>query len=86
MKTHNIGKFDMITQEKKPLYLQADYIDKKIEISMLWLNCKPTHDNIYNECCHDFSCCHPDLFTQDPQIRMVRHKEFIDKLLARRNQ
>lgn len=68
----------------KPTYLQADYIDRKIEQSMKWLNGNPEHDNIYEECCHDFSCCHPDLFTEDSTKRMKIHSEFVDKLLKRR--
>lgn len=69
---------------KKPLYLQTDYIDKKIEISFRWLNGKPEHDKIYNECCHDFSCCVPELFTENFEDRLKIHTNFCDKLLERR--
>lgn len=66
--------------------MQADYIDKKLNQSMLWANGKPTHDHVYNECCHDFSCCIPDLFEQDAEKRYKIHAEFVDKLLERRRQ
>lgn len=69
----------------KPTYLQADYIDKRIEQSMKWLNCISEHDYVYNECCCDFSCCNPELFEQDSDKRLAIHIKFVDKLLARRN-
>lgn len=26
-----------------------------------WLNGNPVHDGLRDECCPDFSCCHPEL-------------------------
>ena len=74
-----------MNEKAKPLYLQADYIDKKIETSFLWLNGTPKHDDVYDECCSDFSCCYPDLFEKDVDKRLRMHINFFDKLLKRRN-
>jgi len=68
----------------QPLYLQKDYIDQKIKISMLWVNGKPTHDHIYDECNADFSCCNPELFEQDQDLRIYCHTKFVKDLLERR--
>lgn len=70
----------------KPLYMQLDYIDRKINQSMMWANGKPTHDTAYDECCADFSCCHPDLFERDMDKRIAQHTSFVEKLLKRRNE
>jgi hypothetical protein len=37
--------------------------------TLLWAMGKPTHNRIDNECCPDFSCCHPELFTEDRDKR-----------------
>jgi hypothetical protein len=67
-----------------PTYLQLGYIDKKIEQSMRWANGVPTHDTTYDECCADFSCCHPELFEHDAGKRFTHHAKFMGKLLERR--
>lgn len=30
--------------------------------ALKWAMGQPYHNNIDDECCPDFSCCHPDLF------------------------
>ena len=67
-----------------PLYMQADYIDRKIEQSFKWVNGVSEHDHVYNECCRDFSCCYPDLLERDPAKRQLAHTEFFNKLIDRR--
>lgn len=32
-----------------------------------WLDGKPEHNTLFNECCPDFSCCHPSLMWSDAQ-------------------
>lgn len=36
---------------------------------LAWAQGRPYHNNIDDECCPDFSCCQPDLFTQDQAER-----------------
>ena len=37
--------------------------------TLAWINGRPYHDPVTNECAPDFSCCEPDLFTQDDERR-----------------
>jgi len=47
-----------------------------------WVDGNPKHNEIDDECCPDFSCCHPNLFTKDRYERL----EIMNKYLARCNQ
>ena len=38
--------------------------------SFLWLNGKPEHNLVTDECCPDFSCCRPELFIGDREERL----------------
>jgi hypothetical protein len=37
-----------------------------------WLNGRSFHNFIDDECCPDFSCCNPELFTDDRSKRLKR--------------
>lgn len=69
----------------KPLHLQQDYIDRKIEQNLLWMNGVSKHDDVYDECCQDFSCCYPDLLEKDESVRFKRASDNLSKLFTRRN-
>ena len=56
------------------------YTDRVIKHSLMWVNGKPKHNYIDNECVCDFSCCYPDLFTDDVEERQKQHLELIEKL------
>ena len=66
--------------------LELDYIDKKINQTMLWMNGKPTHDHTYNECCFDFSCCCPELFEKNDAKRMERGAIKLNEFIKRRDE
>jgi len=36
---------------------------------------QPYHNNIDDECCPDFSCCHPDLFEKDETKRWAIYRK-----------
>ena len=69
----------------KPLYLQLDYIDAKISQTLSWMNGKPTHDNVYDECCSDFSCCVPECFVSDDTKRFEDGSKALEIFFERRN-
>ena len=37
--------------------------------ALAWAEGRPYHNRIDDECCPDFSCCHPQLFDGDPAKR-----------------
>jgi hypothetical protein len=37
--------------------------------ALAWAQGRAYHDTMNDECCPDFSCCHPDLFQQDAAER-----------------
>lgn len=37
--------------------------------TLSWAMSHPYHNQTDDECCPDFSCCHPDLFEQDQAKR-----------------
>lgn len=42
-----------------------------------WAMGTPNHNRIDDECCPDFSCCHPELFETDQAERWATyHKEY----------
>jgi hypothetical protein len=49
--------------------------------SFLWLNGKPEHNPVTDECCLDFSCCRPDLFVEskDERMRLFLKEQEVDK-------
>lgn len=68
-------------KDKIPKYMQLGYIDNCIEQTMLWVNGKSVHMN--DECVVDFSCCYPDLLTEENK-RIERGNEKISELIERR--
>jgi hypothetical protein len=36
---------------------------------LAWVAGMPFHNRIDDECCPDFSCCHPELFEEDQEKR-----------------
>jgi hypothetical protein len=52
--------------------MKPGYQDRVVRQMMLWVNGKPTHNHIDNECCADFSCCVPRCFTDDLHKRIKR--------------
>jgi hypothetical protein len=57
----------------------ADYDERVIAQTRAWVNGEAKHNEVDDECCPDFSCCHPDLFTQDRAARLSR----LNNLLAK---
>lgn len=54
---------------------------RSLRQSYSWLNGKPYHNYKDGECCFDFSCCHPDIYTKDYEKRLKRvnrHRENYD--------
>ena len=49
------------------------YQDRVISQSQLWLDGNPKHNYVDGECCIDFSCCNPELFTEDFNRRRTIH-------------
>ena len=66
--------------------MSDEYEDRTIRFSLLWLNGKPRHNHIDQECCIDFSCCHPDLFTTDRKEREKIHANLIKRLREKREE
>ena len=56
------------------------YQNRVIEHSLGWVMGKPVHNETDNECVRDFSCCHPDLFTEDENVRIKKHKDLCFRL------
>lgn len=40
-----------------------------------WAKGNPQHNRIDDECCPDFSCCMPDLFTKDDSERWQQYHD-----------
>lgn len=60
--------------------MKDGYQDRVIQHSLMWLNGKPKHNYIDDECVADFSCCCPELFTENFEKRQKRHADLIKKL------
>lgn len=56
------------------------YHDRVIQHSLMWVNGRPKHNHIDNECVADFSCCYPGLFTKDLEKRQRAHARLLEKL------
>jgi hypothetical protein len=39
-----------------------------------WAQGRSYHDPVNDECCPDFSCCHPDLFERDAEKRWRQYR------------
>lgn len=53
---------------------KARYQERTKAQCLKWAQGVSQHNNIDDECCPDFSCCHPDLFEQDEAKRWARYK------------
>jgi hypothetical protein len=40
---------------------------------LAWAQGRPYHERLNDECCPDFSCCYPDLFTNDDAERWASY-------------
>lgn len=56
------------------------YTNRVIQHSLMWVNGRPKHNYIDDECVVDFSCCNPDLFTKDLKIRQRLHEKLVERL------
>lgn len=45
------------------------YRERARSQALSWAMGNSYHNNIDDECCPDFSCCHPDLFERDQEKR-----------------
>lgn len=54
-----------------------DYHTRAKSQCLSWAMGKPYHEPVNDECTPDFSCCNPDLFTQDEAERWAQyHREY----------
>ena len=59
------------------------YSERSLSQVFLWANGRPYHNHVDGECCPDFSCCHPELFTQNTEkrqssyLRALENAEFV---------
>ena len=51
------------------------YHERMKSQALAWAQGRPYHEPIDDECCPDFSCCHPDLFTADVTERWRYYHE-----------
>ena len=58
----------------------SGYKTRTLQHSLAWVNGHPRHNTVDNECVADFSCCCPELFTQDLEARMRSHALLIERL------
>ncbi len=55
---------------------QQRYRERVRVQTLTWAMGRSVHNRVDNECCPDFSCCHPDLFEQDSAKRWeTYHRE-----------
>ena len=51
------------------------YADRVHHQSLAWAQGRPYHNQIDDECCPDFSCCMPALFTKDDDKRWQQYHQ-----------
>ncbi len=56
---------------------RPSYLRRVRAQTIAWINGRPYHDPVTDECCPDFSCCVPSLFTRDAE---KRQREGLDML------
>lgn len=55
---------------------QGRYEDRVKAQTLAWAQGRPYHNRVDDECCPDFSCCDPTLFTADEAKRWeIYHQE-----------
>lgn len=57
----------------------SPYQSRVIRQTMLWVNGISEHNRVEDECCPDFSCCHPECFDTD----QARRVDYFTKLVKR---
>lgn len=55
------------------------YQHRVIRQTLQWVNGRSVHNDVDDECCPDFSCCHPDMFEQD----QARRVDYMTRLFKR---
>lgn len=53
------------------------YLRRVRKQTLAWINGRPYHDQVTDECCPDFSCCEPALFTKDAEQRQREGLEML---------
>ena len=56
---------------------RPEYLRRVRAQTLAWINGRPYHDPVTNECCPDFSCCKPSLFTKDAEQRQREGLEML---------
>lgn len=59
-------------KQNRPAYLRRVRAQ-----TLAWINGRPYHDPVTDECCPDFSCCEPALFTKDAEQRQREGLEML---------
>lgn len=54
------------------------YLDLCVQQILAWHNGRRFHHPMTNECCPDFSCCHPELYEQDENKRLQKLQSAIE--------
>lgn len=62
----------------------SDYATRCIRQSLRWVNGKPEHNYVDDECTPDFSCCELRCFTESLERRIERNERLIKDLGERR--
>jgi hypothetical protein len=55
--------------------MKAGYQERVRVQTLRWAMGDPYHNSVDNECCPDFSCCHPDMFEKDTLKRWRLYHE-----------
>lgn len=58
----------------------SPYQERVLKQAEAWLAGNPYHNFIDGECCPDFSCCQPDLFTRDEQSRRDYLARYLEQI------
>ena len=58
-----------------------EYKDSLMRQTNLWIQGIPIHNTFSDECCPDFSCCRPEMFTTDDDKRRAQGMKFLLELL-----
>jgi hypothetical protein len=66
------------------LKTKPGYRDRVVRHSLMWVNGKPKHNFIDDECVQDFSCCYPDMFTEELETRMKGHQYLLTRMANKR--
>lgn len=59
----------MPTLNARSIAPASTYEDRHRAQALSWAGGCSYHNSVDNECCPDFSCCHPDLLEQDEAKR-----------------